>query len=296
MNRINNIEFLELLKTGKVRGQIIAFPRPNLLCNEIVDFAKNLNNQIYGYAFVHDKFYLFYRKNPSILELLKAQKEKSDDNSQNKSFCGIIDGQLNEVIPAKYTSLEQFMNDVIRVESVGKLYGLMHLSGEIILDCIYDRILPQSESLFAVCKEGKMGFMDFSGRVVIPIEYVDTGGNFRFANGLAAVAKQDSEGHVKWGYINHNNEIILPFIFSKGLPFENNTTLFNTEYEYSFLGPTLKAGYFISIDGSMVIDDDEDLFKPEPDYEGVTRYGYSGSEDDRLDAYEGDESNYWNTD
>lgn len=260
MNSINNIEFLELLKTGKVRGQIIAFPKPNLLCNEIVDFAKNLNNQIYGYAFIHDKFYLFYRKTPSILELLKEQKEKLDDSPQNNSFCGIVDGQLNEVIPAKYTSIEQFMNDIIKVESMDGFYGLIYLSGKVLLDTDYDRIHPHSESLFAVCKDGRMGFMDFRGRLAIPMEYVDVEeGTFKYANGLACVAKLDSEGHLRWGYINHNNEIVLPFIFSKGLHFDDNTTIFNTEYEYSSLGPTLKAGYFISIDGSIVIDDDENL-------------------------------------
>lgn len=68
------------------------------------------------------------------------------------------------------------------------------------------------------CKNtnGKYGFKDESGRVVIPCQWVDAGG---FSEGLAEV--QDSNG--KWGYIDKGGREVIPCqwadagVFNEGL-------------------------------------------------------------------------------
>ncbi|MCL2816465.1 MAG: WG repeat-containing protein [Oscillospiraceae bacterium] len=62
-----------------------------------------------------------------------------------------------------------------------------------------------SEGLVDLCKNGKFGFADTTGKIVIPFEYDDA---YCFAEGLAAVEKNG-----KWGFINKLNEAVIPFIY-----------------------------------------------------------------------------------
>lgn len=58
-----------------------------------------------------------------------------------------------------------------------------------VIPCQYDRIGPVSEGLLAVEKDGKSGFIDTAGRVVIPLTYDNARS---FSEGLAAV-------YIGWG-------------------------------------------------------------------------------------------------
>ena len=70
-------------------------------------------------------------------------------------------------------------------------------------------------AVFAVKKDGKWGYIDVNGKVVIPLEYEEVAD---FSEGLAPVSKNG-----KWGYINLKNEIVIPFKFanSKMYSFKN---------------------------------------------------------------------------
>lgn len=67
---------------------------------------------------------------------------------------------------------------------------------------------------------GKCGYIDKTGKVVLPLEYDGAGS---FYNGLAPVAKQDDDGNNKYGYIDKTGAIVVPleydeaYVFSEGL-------------------------------------------------------------------------------
>lgn len=100
-------------------------------------------------------------------------------------------------------------------------------NGEPVTDFIYDECGSESEGLFAVCQEGKWGYVDEKGKVVIPMEY-DTSWNrysddeAQASNVDAAPAADDycyaaSNGYVnlrqgdKWKLCDTNGKEIIPF-------------------------------------------------------------------------------------
>ncbi|WP_202801466.1 WG repeat-containing protein [Psychrobacter sp. PAMC 21119] len=58
---------------------------------------------------------------------------------------------------------------------------------QVIIPIIYDDIRPFSESKAAVRKDELWGYIDSSGKTVVPLNYLNAGS---FHNGLAVVAKE----------------------------------------------------------------------------------------------------------
>jgi len=71
--------------------------------------------------------------------------------------------------------------------------------------CIYDGVLAFSEGLAAVFKNGKCGYINEKGRVIVPIEYDD---GWPFSEGFAAVRKGE-----KWGIIDTKGKTVIKFIY-----------------------------------------------------------------------------------
>jgi hypothetical protein len=66
-----------------------------------------------------------------------------------------------------------------------------------------------SEGLLMDEKNGKLGFTDINGSLIIPHKYdIDFGEWYKFSEGLAGVKIGN-----KWGYIDKTDKIILPFIY-----------------------------------------------------------------------------------
>ncbi|SEO84084.1 WG containing repeat-containing protein [Mucilaginibacter gossypiicola] len=57
----------------------------------------------------------------------------------------------------------------------------------------------------------KFGFVDASGKMLIPFEY---DGVSDFHDGLAAVKKTDQFGKEQWGFINEQGKLVIPFQYS----------------------------------------------------------------------------------
>lgn len=112
-------------------------------------------------------------------------------------------------------------------------------NGEPVTDFIYDECGSESEGLFAVCQDGKWGYVDETGKVVIPIEY-DTSWN-RYsadeaqASNIEAAPATDNycyaaaNGYVnlrqgdKWKLCDTNGKEIIPFgEFDEILPVDSS--------------------------------------------------------------------------
>lgn len=59
---------------------------------------------------------------------------------------------------------------------------------------------------------GEFGYMDLSGKVIVPAVYCEVG---KFTDGLAAVAKRDEFGEIRYGFIDPKGEVIIPFKYRR---------------------------------------------------------------------------------
>ena len=71
--------------------------------------------------------------------------------------------------------------------------------------------------------EKKVGFVDETGKLVIPCNYVHA---LDFRDGLASVQEG---GTFKIGYINHQGETVIPFIYRKGGDFEDGLAMVSSD-------------------------------------------------------------------
>jgi hypothetical protein len=102
-------------------------------------------------------------------------------------------------------------------------YGYINKDGILIIKPQYDDVDFFSEGLSAVNKDGKWGYIDETGKEIIPLKFV-TEGNRRFSEGLALVATGE-QPHIKYGFIDKTGKIIIEpkfefcGFFSEGLAF-----------------------------------------------------------------------------
>jgi len=82
-------------------------------------------------------------------------------------------------------------------------WGYINKSGKQIIPFKYDLPSEFSEDLASACVNNKCGFIDKTGKEVIPLKYDAA---YSFSKGLAPV-----EIGEKWGYINKLNKVVIPF-------------------------------------------------------------------------------------
>ena len=78
-----------------------------------------------------------------------------------------------------------------------------------------------------VGQNNKRGFIDKTGKVVIPIQYDDA---LNFSDGLAGVKQND-----KWGFVDKAGKVVIPFQYDDVRGFENGMAeaLLNGEIIFS---------------------------------------------------------------
>ena len=112
-------------------------------------------------------------------------------------------------------SLNQaFAGNVAMVKS-GGLWYLIDVEGNRVCETGFaDAKAPESFNYIAVADEnGKWGFIDRSGKLVIDYQYKDARS---FSNHLAAVRVVDT-----WGYISEGNELVIAEPLENAMPFHN---------------------------------------------------------------------------
>lgn len=129
---------------------------------------------------------------------------------------GYINLAGETIIPFKYDWTYPFYNELALVENSnysGSLYGFINKTGDEIISIKY-KIKPNSivakrffrEGLEPVSYQGKWGYIDNKGNVIIPFQFDGAG---YFNNGLAQVRLDK-----RCGWINKDGEIIIPFAYS----------------------------------------------------------------------------------
>lgn len=176
------------------------------------------------------------------------------------SKYGLLDSTGKEVIPVKYGKMEYYPKDKVLVvgedntSSVGlddltgkiiippqyefwsktvskglwpvgknNICGVVNMKNEVVVPFAYEMIESYSEELdiAAAKKDGKYGFIDRTGKVIIPFLYDDG-----WPSGPNIVVKKDK----KWGVIGLDGKIILPFEYTS-ISSVNNKTAWVTSNE-----------------------------------------------------------------
>lgn len=271
----------------------------------LIAFIKDEHVQVEGIFIANEKLYLVYSK-VATREEVEAVKDKGifarlKVYGSSGKYKGIVNGEGNSIIPNMYNSVEPFMNDIIKIEFKGNKFGLMRISGEIIVEPKYDRIDSLGELVFAVILNGKLGFMNLKGETVIPFDYEAFDEEVVFFNGLACVLKLMDDGSSKFGYINHSNEVVIPFQFSSAETFQGKDYIENwITYPAGGNKCYTRDTYKLALDGTVIFVDSEHYEDISWLREWEANHPYDESrryyDDDSLDAFEGNSSNRWNID
>lgn len=136
--------------------------------------------------------------------------------SENK--FGFTDFTDKQVIPNKYDAAQCFQFGYASV-AVGQKWGIINREDKFIVQPEYDYAGNYgSEGLAGLVKDGKLGFADTTGKIVIPFKYywVSSFNSYPkypiFTNGLIAIidaGESDNLRNGKIGFMNTSGEIII---------------------------------------------------------------------------------------
>lgn len=87
------------------------------------------------------------------------------------------------------------------------------------------------EELAKVRKDGKVGFINQTGEIVIPLKFVDA---TRFSEGLAATEIENG----KWGFIDRSGKIVIEAKFDWALRFSEGRALIQIGQKWGFIDKT----------------------------------------------------------
>ena len=161
-------------------------------------YSEKWNTRTFG-----DKLVEYVEANKDSIKIAKPAKTQKKD-AETGALAAADDnhapgGELNSasqhfdlVIPLIYGNADDFSDGFARVSKDGKM-GYIDQTGKVVIPFIYDRADEFSDGLAAVVKDDKWGYIDRTGKEVIPLIYKDTKS---FSEGLLAVEKND-----KWGYV-----------------------------------------------------------------------------------------------
>lgn len=97
-------------------------------------------------------------------------------------------------------------------------------------DMIESDLLMVEEKLFPVLKNGKFGFMNRQGELIVKAEYDYVS---IFSSGLAAVFKNG-----KFGFIDKNNNVIIDFLFDEVQDFEQGRAVVEIDENFGWINTT----------------------------------------------------------
>lgn len=174
----------------------------------------------------------------------------------------LIDSKGNLHLKKWYDFVSPHMEDGLRTVMENEKYGCVCPNGEIRIPIIYDFLFLFSEGFAGAKKEGKFGFIDRAGNVVVPFEFESIGGGF--CEELASVKKKGKWGFIDrgnneviscewdeaicfseeraavkrdglWGMINPSGEVVIPFLFDDVYEHPNGIAIVEIGKEYYFI-------------------------------------------------------------
>lgn len=228
----------------------VLIPLVNEICTIKDDYETNNNNPFVSFEDENGKMGF---KNPLTHEIyieptydwVSEFHEGLAAVGLNDKF-GYIDKQNKIVIPLAYSRVEDFYNGqaivynqdgkeleidkngslhLIKEERNGK-YGYVDYHGNVVIPFVYEEVMGFSEGLCAVKKEGKWGYINREGNVVIPFEYEYAAD---FSDGLAIVRIE----HRYYEYITQNGDSVFNDWFTEATSFSEGIARVTVEIDRS---------------------------------------------------------------
>ncbi len=125
---------------------------------------------------------------------------------------GFIDIYGTNVVAPGYSSVEFFSDTLLIFEDNGK-YGLMKRNCEVVINAQYDRIMKPVIDRTMVIQNGKIGYIDLSGNLIIPVQYEtfpNSPAKGQFNSNLTVIKFKG-----KYGVIDKNGRVILAATFNE---------------------------------------------------------------------------------
>jgi len=157
---------------------------------------------------------------------IKCNKE-IDRDSMFCKYCG------NEVINenTESTGIIDSITDCEYLIPFRKngLWGFSDKNKNIVIDCIYDEVMPFISEYTGVKKNDNWGFVDVKGAEILPCVYKSVR---YFSEGLSAVQIEDiidNDDFDHFGYIDITGKKAFPFVYERGTNFINGLAIvYNT--------------------------------------------------------------------
>ena len=132
---------------------------------------------------------------------------------ENDNVGGVFNKRINKIIYRNRGSVSVVNRDKIIVQEDGtNKYGIIDVYGRVLVPCIYDSLIYSAtqdksidENLIKAEKNGRFGYIDFTGTTIIPFSYKLCG---TFVSGRAWV----SNDQYKCGIIDRYGRIIEPLV------------------------------------------------------------------------------------
>jgi len=140
----------------------------------------------------------------------------------------------------KYDYVSGFSEGLAIVKNLN-LYGFIDATGKEVIPVIYEDADLFKDGLARVKKDGRYGYIDKTGKEVIPIIYYNIGS---FSEGLAWIKMGDKYNPDKYGYIDKTGKEVIPPIYSYASDFEDGVAIVRKD---SFYGLIDKKGNEISL-------------------------------------------------
>jgi hypothetical protein len=144
---------------------------------------------------------------------------RSDEQGACRSGLGVVDNKGKIIVKPIYESISfHLFHKGLFLVGLNSKEGLINKQGDEIVPPQFDFIREDGsrfdDGLLAVKKDELCGYIDLTGKDIIPVQYtsVDIAGE-----GMIAVMNEPQ----KWGYINYQNELIIPMQFWSPTPFVN---------------------------------------------------------------------------
>ena len=148
-------------------------------------------------------------------------------NKDNK--CGVVNLKGETVIPFNYSwikadpgdfNIKKYFiatkpeNGVFDMNLDDDKYGIIDNKGNTILDFEYDYVHETENGSFEVKKNGYYGYVDITGKEIIPIKYK----RIEFASENFVALSKDGQ---KWGYVTTDGKFLTPFNYTSAGHFKN---------------------------------------------------------------------------
>lgn len=205
--------------------------------------------------------YLIYPGEYDEVKLVNRNLIAVKDESGN---YGIINREKDAITDFEYFNVWGDESSILVMDHNKKI-SILDCEGNLISEETYDEAELFYEDLAAVQKDGKWGFIDREGKLIIDCQYDNVCGGF--SNGLAAVEKEGI-----WRYINTDGEWVFDMLFENAHAFSGG------------LAAVMQNGVwgFINLDGKTVIEGQfaeagdfrEGLAAVCKEIDGVRQWGY----------------------